>query len=384
MSTAPILDAECSAPLTEVPSVLIVDDGVDDLNLAYVMFKPAGYRVMSALSGELALRAVETHLPDLVLLDVRMPGMDGYATCRELKAHERTRDIPVIFISASPSLADRIAAFAAGGVDYVTKPFCQEEVLARVHTHVQFHRQRLHLEELVAIRTKKLSESEANLLELSNHLQRVREEDRTHFARELHDELGQNMTALRIECNALAKALPTAPPTIKAKLDSMDKMIEDTLNATRRICEDMRPGMLDDLGLEAALSHYAKQFTTQHGVACDLSMDRQNYGLDEPLSTAIYRLVQEGLTNIARHANASYALISLEDRGDEIMLTIADDGCGISVEPDNDTKRKHYGLLGMRERVQLLHGHIFVDSAAGRGTHIEVKIPKRRLTEQLS
>jgi len=355
---------------------LVVDDNIDNLNLLRVVLERAGYKVLPALSGEMALKAVTVTLPDLILLDVRMPGMDGYRVCDQLKADPRTRDIPVVFISANQELPDRIAAFDAGGVDYVTKPFCEEEVLVRVRAHVRLTRDRRQLEDMVSVRTAELAASESQLRELSIFLQKVREEDRAHFARELHDELGQNLTAMRIDLNALALALGDADASVRCKLNTIDQMINSTVDATRRICEDLRPGMLDDLGLEAALSSYAKRFASQFGVECDLSMDREDYGLDERLSTAIFRIVQESLTNIARHAHASHAMVSLEDRDDELLLTIADDGCGLVGGATDE--RKHFGILGMRERVNMLGGRISIDSAPGRGTHIEVYIPRTR------
>ena len=361
-------------------SVLVVDDNIDNLNLIRLMLERVGYKVRPALSGEMALRAASISLPDLVLLDIRMPDMDGFEVCRQLKANEATQAIPVIFVSAYQNLADRTAAFNAGGVDYVTKPFFEEEILARVRTHIDLYRSKCHLEELVSKRTKELTESEAHLRSLSDFLERVREKDRAHFARELHDELGQNLTAMRIDVNSLAHTLQSTDALVISKLATIDQMISSTVEATRRICEDMRPGMLDDLGLEAALSSYVKRFISQFGVACDLSMDREDFGLDDRSSTAIFRLVQESLTNIARHAKASHAMVSLEDKGDEILLTIADDGCGLALEPSPD--RRGYGLLGMRERVALLGGRISIDSAPGRGTHIEVVVPRFRERRQ--
>ena len=357
-------------------AILVVDDGVDNLNLLSAILQQAGYRVRPALSGEAALKAIAASLPDLILLDIRMPGLDGYATCRRLKADARTRDIPVIFISAMRSSEDQIAAFDAGGVDYITKPFRAEEVLARARAHVHLQRIRRHLEEMVSTRTHELAESAAHLRQLSVFLQRVREEDRAHFARELHDELGQNLTALRIDFNELAGVLVASEPTVSARLAAIDQMLDSTVEAMRRICEDLRPGMLDDLGLEAALASYTKRFVAQFGVACDLALDRQDYGLDEPLSTAIFRIVQESLTNIARHAHASHAMVALQDRGAELLLTIADDGRGLPAELTGE--RRTYGLLGMRERVNMLGGRLAIDSAPGRGTHIEVSIPRIR------
>ncbi|MBK7422271.1 MAG: PAS domain S-box protein [Propionivibrio sp.] len=193
-----------------------------------------------------------------------------------------------------------------------------------------------------------LTESKAHLHQLTIFLQRAREDDRAHFARELHDELGQNLTALRMEFNALATCLATTDPAIAARLHAIDQVINSTVDATRLICEELRPGMLDDLGFEAAISSHAKNFTRQFGVPCDLLLDSEDYGLDKLLSTSIFRIVQESLTNIARHARASHAMVALQDRGDDLLLTIADDGCGMSAELAGEEKT--FGMLGMRER----------------------------------
>ena len=137
-------------------SIVIVDDNPNNLQVLSSMLQQAGFKVRPALSGEIALRAIAASPPDLILLDIRMPEMDGYETCRRLKADPATQDIPVIFISALTETDDKLAAFGAGGVDYVSKPFQTDEVLARVRAHLQLHRMQKHLESLVAERTVEL------------------------------------------------------------------------------------------------------------------------------------------------------------------------------------------------------------------------------------
>jgi diguanylate cyclase (GGDEF)-like protein/PAS domain S-box-containing protein len=148
-------------PMEDLGSILIVDDNQNNLQVLMGLLGAAGYKVRPALSGEIALRAVEASPPDLILLDVRMPGMDGYETCRRLKASERGREVPVIFISALQDTEDKLIGFRSGGVDYVAKPFQAEEVLARVRSHIQLHRMQRQLERMVQERTRELSESEA-------------------------------------------------------------------------------------------------------------------------------------------------------------------------------------------------------------------------------
>ena len=147
--------------MEDIGTILIVDDNPNNLEVLMGLLGHAGYKVRPALSGEIALRAVKANLPDLILLDVRMPGLDGYETCKRLKAEARSRDIPVIFISAMQDTEDKLAGFDAGGVDYVAKPFQAEEVLARVRAHIQLHRIQRQLESMVEERTRKLAQSEA-------------------------------------------------------------------------------------------------------------------------------------------------------------------------------------------------------------------------------
>ncbi|MFT5720029.1 MAG: diguanylate cyclase (GGDEF)-like protein/PAS domain S-box-containing protein [Motiliproteus sp.] len=147
--------------MQHIGTVLIVDDNPYNLNVLSALLRQEGYRVRPALSGEIALRAIQASLPDLILLDVRMPGIDGYETCRRLQTDERSRNVPVIFISALQDTEDKLAGFRAGGVDYVAKPFQAEEVLARVKTHIQLYHMQQHLESMVEQRTRALALSEA-------------------------------------------------------------------------------------------------------------------------------------------------------------------------------------------------------------------------------
>ena len=147
--------------MTDNGTILIVDDNPNNLQVLGDLLGHAGYKVRPALSGEIALRAVQLSPPDLILLDVRMPGINGYETCQRLQADVRSREIPVIFISAMQAPEDKLAGFQAGGVDYVTKPFQAEEVLARVRAHIQLYRIQQHLENLVEARTRELAQSEA-------------------------------------------------------------------------------------------------------------------------------------------------------------------------------------------------------------------------------
>jgi len=149
--------------MTNKGKLLAVDDTSASLRLLTDLLKEEGYEVRSAISGELALRAAASNPPDLVLLDIRMPGMDGYEVCRRLKAEPATRDVPVIFVSAVTETDEKVRGFEMGAVDFVTKPYQRDELMARVRTHLELHRLRNHLEDLVAERTAELKQSEKQL-----------------------------------------------------------------------------------------------------------------------------------------------------------------------------------------------------------------------------
>ena len=224
-------------------------------------------------------------------------------------------------------------------------------------------------------------QAQNELRELSTFLQSALENERKRIARELHDELGQTMTALHFDLKWLQEQIDGRQKKIQGRLASMQALIERTVSTVRRISEDLRPGMLDDLGLAAAIEHYAEKFAAQTGIACDLAMNVTEFDLSDQAATALFRIVQESLTNIARHSGASRVTIRLQDMGDKILLIVQDNGRGLPVGPPNG--KKTYGLMGMRERVRMLEGVMDIFNEAGSGARIETFIPKHPTTRAL-
>jgi PAS domain S-box-containing protein len=219
----------------------------------------------------------------------------------------------------------------------------------------------------------KLKKSYEKLQELSRHLEKVREEERTNVAREIHDELGQALTALRMDTSWLSKKLPGDQESLVEKTQSMIKMINDTIHTVKKISSKLRPSVLDHFGLAAAIEWQAKEFQTRSGIHCKVTVDPEEISLDKNCSTAIFRILQEALTNVARHAGATKVKISLKQNSDRIILTISDNGKGITKE--QTSKPKSYGLMGVRERINSLKGDITIDGTPNKGTKIKVVIP---------
>jgi signal transduction histidine kinase len=218
------------------------------------------------------------------------------------------------------------------------------------------------------------------LQELSVFLQSALENERKRIARELHDELGQTMTALHFDLKWLQEHVDTRQPDVASRLHTMQTLLGRTVDTVRRISEDLRPGMLDDLGLAAAIEHHVGKFQAQTGIACDLAMNPAEFELDDQTATALFRILQESLTNVARHSGASRVTIRLQELGDKILLVIQDDGRGLP-PPGNQTQtKKTYGLLGMRERVKMLGGTLDIFNEAGAGARIEACIEKHPTT----
>ncbi|MCC2956517.1 histidine kinase [Massilia sp. IC2-477] len=218
---------------------------------------------------------------------------------------------------------------------------------------------------------QKLARSHDQLRQLSSALQTIREEERTHIARELHDDLGQLLASLRMDLTLLqSNKLPEASQRL---IEGMETNLLMAIASLRRIATNLRPRALDEGGLYFALQGLRDDFSERHGIACTLLAEESELRLDDAASTAIFRIVQEALTNIARHAGATRVVLNLDRVNHELLLTIRDDGRGIRSE--DMEKKESLGLVGMRERVWAMHGEITISSDETPGTRIDIVLP---------
>ncbi len=221
-----------------------------------------------------------------------------------------------------------------------------------------------------------LQRSHQELRELSSAMHEVREAERLRIARELHDELAQWLTALKMDVSWLSARLPREPSQFVDKAEKMKKLVDTTVAAVRRIAADLRPVMLDDLGLVAALEHLLHDMSQRTGIVVGIEADEAGLDFGEPVSSALYRIAQEALTNVARHAQATEVRVSIRINGDKLVLTVRDNGRGF--DPDAVVGGKSYGVLGIRERAYTLGGAARIESHPGGGTTVEVIIPAKR------
>jgi signal transduction histidine kinase len=208
----------------------------------------------------------------------------------------------------------------------------------------------------------------------------AREEERARLARELHDELGQVLTSLKLEFTWLVDELKKSDPKpgiqLVNKLQSLIGLIEVSIQSVRQISGDLRPAVLDHLGLPEAIQWEATKFQARTGIRCRVESQLVNTVADRTRALALYRILQEALTNVARHANAGAVRISLVEQGLALVLVVRDNGRGIAKA--EVSSMMSIGLLGMSERARLLGGRLTITGAPGRGTTITVKVPSAR------
>jgi PAS domain S-box-containing protein len=220
---------------------------------------------------------------------------------------------------------------------------------------------------------QELMRSQEQLRNLADHLQSVREEERTNIAREIHDELGQSLTGLKMDLSWLAKKIPKDQVHILEKIGAMSKLSSSTLKTVQRMSAELRPGLLDDLGLVAAIEWQAEEFQGRTDIQCTLTVDPDDIALDDKRSTALFRIFQETLTNVARHAKATRVNVGLKEKGGTVELRVRDNGTGITEEQISDPRS--FGILGIRERVHPWGGEVKVSGRKGKGTTVTVIIP---------
>lgn len=343
------------------PNILVIDDTPANL-LMLGSALASEFQLRIATSGAAGLTLATELPPDLILLDVMMPEMDGYETCRRIKADSRLKSIPVIFVTALTDPSAETAGLGMGAADFITKPINVE--VARHRIKNIFERERL----------RKEVETQRDVLQgLYQSLQTVREEERRSFARELHDNQGHLITALSMDLGWIESHLPPLEARVAAKLSTISGQIVQLVDANRNLIEDLRPGMLDTLGLGLAIEDYVSKFAERTGIRCTVVIEPSDLAVGEDVSIALFRIVQEALQNVSKHAEATQISVQLKKNDDNLVLAVEDNGNGLqeAFKPGNEG----FGILGIRERVTILRGTFSMTGQPGQGLRIEVVIP---------
>ncbi len=352
--------------------MVVEDEKTSALNIQKIL-QDLGHTVTSiTFSGEEALKelgrlgrlknlkSLDGDKPDLALIDTALLEKgDGIEVAHKIHT---LFDIPVVYLIDSTDETTLELARATEPSGYILKPFEEREFLTTIEMTSHKH----------AIE-KKLIESQEQLHNLSLHLQSVRERESTRIAREIHDELGQILTALKMDLSWLNKRLTNGQKPLLEKIRSMSKLTDMIIKAVQRISTELRPGILDDLGLIPAIEWQAQEFENRTNIKCEITLDCEDNDLDQDRSTALFRIFQEALTNVARHANATKIKVSLKEEPDKLLLEIKDNGRGITEEQISNPKS--FGLIGIRERLYPWGGEVKIKGLSNRGTTLTVILP---------
>lgn len=227
----------------------------------------------------------------------------------------------------------------------------------------------------------RLQQSHQKLRRLAAHADHIKEEERKRIAREIHDDLGQNLLVLRIDADMLASRTQQRHPRLHARARATLRQIDATIKSVRQIINDLRPTVLD-LGVNAAVEWQAAQFRARTGIACEVSESHGDINVSDQCATALFRILQESLSNISQHANASRVQIRLEKYHGNVSLTVSDNGVGAGADGRN--KHGSFGLVGIEERIKLLGGTFLIDSSPGAGMSVQVSVPLDAGTQDFS
>ncbi len=352
--------------------ILMLEDDAADAELTKFALKKGGlnFTMERVETRDQYLQELHERPPALILSDYSLPGFNGHDALHI--AQEKCPETPFIFVTGTMGEEVAIETLKSGATDYVLKTR-----LSRLLPAV--NRALREAQERAAHRRaeEQLRESHEQLRALSTYLQSVREEERTRIAREVHDELGQALTSCKLDLSWIAGKLPRELKPLVEKTRALTSHIDSTIQTVRRISTELRPGVLDHLGLVAALEWQANEFQNRTGIKCDVRSNLRERPLDQNLSTTFFRIFQETLTNVIRHAGATQVSVDLQEEDGRITLDVKDNGRGISRSEMSRTNSM--GLLGMRERAALLGGIFKIGRLVrGRGTRVNVSIPYQR------
>jgi signal transduction histidine kinase len=361
------------SPLSEKEAILVVDDERLFRRMLCQKLTRFGFPCSEAASGEEALKLLDQKTYDVVITDIRMKGISGIELLRAVKT-EYAADVIVITGYSEEYSYENIVE--SGASDFMIKPFSPDEMLLRLNRV-------LHIRRLLEERNLAYSALQA----VSQELIKAQEHERLRIARDLHDRVAQDLSALKISMDTLFDGRAGIDPALRHKLTALCGILGHSINSLREIAYNLRPPMLDQLGLRSAIFQYGQDFAAKSGVEVDFSSAGMNeLSLSPDVEINLFRLVQEALANVQKHAHASEVTIRLVASFPSVVLRIEDDGIGFNVSERMAAAlcEKRMGLKSMQERVSLMSGTMTLKSMPDKGTRLVFKIPYDALPETRS
>jgi len=363
---------------TDKFNILMVDDQPGKLLTYKEILGELGENLIAATSAKEALSILLKTDVAVVLLDVNMPEIDGFELAQMIRQHPRFKKTAIIFVSAvNLTDLDRLKGYSLGAVDYISVPVVPQLLRAKVRVFVEMQRQAMHTEHL-----------NEQLRQMSSRLMLLQDAERRRVARELHDGLGQDLAALQMAFDRIADE---SSVQVKDQLAAEGRsVVIHAIQQVRTISYLLHPPVLDELGLASALRWYLDGVTKRSGINTVLDVQPRNFPrLSQDLETALFRVVQEALTNVFRHSAASQCWVVLSHEGGRVVVMIRDNGKGLSQETAELRPDKiGVGLGGMKQRTSEFGGQFRVSNVSP-GTLVEVVVPlpprdrERRIPPQL-
>jgi signal transduction histidine kinase len=358
----------------ERPNILIVDDITSNLTYLKIILKGVEANLIEAESGLEALAKTEGVLLSLAILDVQMAGMNGYELAIKINESRLTNRVPIIFLTAAfPNNEQILTGYDAGAVDYIIKPLNRKVLTSKVNIFLQlFLQKQLIVESHEELRRSEMEiqRGKEQLRQLNHHLINAREEERAAISLIIHDELGQALTALKIDLGWARENSESI--LLQQKLDGMIATTNGIIRKVQRISSELHPKLLTDLGLADAIEWYCGDQQERTGIKFELHLE-ESYEKDFKRDLALFRILQEALTNVIRHARATKVVISIRYEAAGTSMSIADDGIGI--DPCLQEGSTSMGLFGMKERARQCNGALEFEANIPSGTILKVFLP---------
>ena len=375
-------------PVNHLPNILIVDDTRDNLVFLEAIIAKLNVNLIKALSGFEALEKTKKIKLAVAIIDVRMPGMNGYELATKLNDERPGEKVPIIFLTANHfDNTEIIRGYGLGAVDYIFKPVNGEILRSKIEVFLDLFNQNKTIVRNAALLKKSadkmrviigdLKKSEEKyksaleqLEQLTQYTEKARENERASISRELHDDLGQALTAVKIDLGIIKKNI--SDQGVVSQINKVTALVSETIKTVQRLTSNLRPDIIYDLGLETALEWYIKEYAERYGTQVSLEMEPEiSFSSDDSLT--LFRIMQESLTNIARHSKANRLEIKLNKEGDYINFSISDNGIGITDIQRN--AKNSFGLIGMKERAASLKATFDICRKKGGGTIVKLLIP---------
>ncbi len=342
-------------------TVLIVDDSLPTLETQCSILEDQGYKQVVAHNGIEALEQAKIILPDLILLDVMMPGMDGFEVCRHIRSTAKLAEVPIVMLTALNDSASLLQGIEAGADDFLAKPVDRHELRARVRTITRLNRYRNLMEQREALRI------------MADRIITAQEQERQRISRELHDDLGQELTTQMLDIRNLQEDLSDSDTELFKRLQAIYQQSHEISVKLRRIAQDMRPPVLDALELKDAMQMHCEEITRRSNIPIEFEADSSLPQLPDSYNLTHYRVLQEALNNEVKHSMATHSWVDLTLENRTISLTVQDNGSGFAGKGQSQVGG--IGLAGLRERLTIAGGIFKINSNPKRGTILVAQLP---------